>query len=322
MAAQADRFTEAPVNDVKTISGLCTQYFTRAEREHGIPKHLLMAIANTESGRYHPAARRTMPWPWTLNIEGQGYYFDTLHDAATAIRRAKQRGKESIDVGCMQVNLKHHPHAFSGVTEALNPARNVEYAAKFLRQNYDELRSWPKAIAAYHSRTASRGRNYLKTVRKKWRDIVVATGGKSLEDASYTVASESGVQVHRLPVKVGRPKDSTFELAMNDGNQTRTFSLKNDALDQRKSQSKRIKPSMKVITVSTKQPKHDAVVTVTPLSQRSNSMLDFVTSPGTSPTSSNSNTDVSLAAIETTSPASNTTPMPLKKSPNFIFGRQ
>ena len=168
-----------------TSSNLCIQEFSAAERRFGIPKHLLMAIANTESGRFNPEVGKVVPWPWTLNVEGQGAYFKTMHDAMTAVKRAQQQGKSSIDVGCMQISLKHHPDAFATLLDALTPAQNVEYAAKFLRQNYDDLGSWPEAIAAYHSRTPSRGNPYYAMVRQRWQDVRTNAGGTMLENSEY-----------------------------------------------------------------------------------------------------------------------------------------
>src|ERR1700729_2748973 len=56
---------------------LCTRYLPRHERQYGIPEHLLAAIASTESGRFHKALGMNLPWPWTINVEGTGYFFDT-----------------------------------------------------------------------------------------------------------------------------------------------------------------------------------------------------------------------------------------------------
>lgn len=151
---------------------LCTKHFPRHERVHGIPTHLLAAIASTESGRWNDTLGMAIPWPWTLNADGKGYYFNSKAEAVRKIRQLKRRGADNIDVGCMQVSLKHHPDAFRNVEEALDPKYNVAYAARFLRSNYDEMRSWTKATAAYHSRTPHYGKRYLGRVEKSWNTIV------------------------------------------------------------------------------------------------------------------------------------------------------
>src|ERR1700712_3063188 len=94
---------------------LCTRQLPRYEREYGIPTHLLSAIASTESGRYHEGLRIRVPWPWTINAEGKGYFFDSKSQAIAAVRKLRAQGVQSIDVGCMQVNLHHHANAFASL---------------------------------------------------------------------------------------------------------------------------------------------------------------------------------------------------------------
>ena len=87
----------------------CTQYFPAEEQKNAIPAHLLAAIASTESGRWHNGMGLALPWPWTINVEGKGYYFDTKAQAIAKVAALQRQGVRSIDVGCMQVSLLHHP---------------------------------------------------------------------------------------------------------------------------------------------------------------------------------------------------------------------
>lgn len=151
---------------------LCTQHFPRNERLYGIPTHLMAAVASTESGRWNDTLGMVIPWPWTLNANGKGYYFESKAEAVAKVKQLQRQGISSIDVGCMQVNLKHHPRAFTSVEDALDPQSNVNYAAQFLRSNYDDLHSWTLATAAYHSRTPVFGRKYLGLIEKSWNNIV------------------------------------------------------------------------------------------------------------------------------------------------------
>ncbi|MFZ4125075.1 MAG: lytic transglycosylase domain-containing protein [Rickettsiales bacterium] len=150
----------------------CTQYFPTEEQNRAIPVHLLAAISTTETGRYHEGLGMAIPWPWTINVEGKGYYYGSKAEAISATQKFLSQGKRSIDVGCMQVNLKHHPKAFRNLNEAFDPATNVGYAARFLSENFAEMGNWIKAAAAYHSRTTSRGNAYLGRVEKNWTRIV------------------------------------------------------------------------------------------------------------------------------------------------------
>lgn len=322
-AVRADSFSTMSGERALSISSLCTQYFGRAERKYGIPKHLLLAIATNESGRYHQQAQRTMPWPWTLNIEGAGSYYDTLHDAATAVRRAKQRGQKSIDTGCMQVNLHHHPKAFVSVTDALDPQQNVDYAASFLRSNYDELGSWPKAVAAYHSRTASKGRNYFASVRKRWSEIIRATGGKPLEESGFlTIAATDEVPRHPN----ARYPNSSFSLALRDENGRRSY----EGGEGRSGEELRQRPTMKVISVSTRRANDDAVIVVAQASQRTDNEA-FISKPqsavrlergGYATALQSRPQEASTPDAQTQQDASATASPRGRSQPNFIFGRQ
>ena len=88
---------------------LCRPAIAAAEQASAIPPQLLAAIGRVESGRRDPASGVMAPWPWTINAEGQGSFFDTKAQAIAAVQALQARGVQSIDVGCMQVNLMHHP---------------------------------------------------------------------------------------------------------------------------------------------------------------------------------------------------------------------
>jgi hypothetical protein len=152
-------------------SGPCAREVTQTERAEGIPRHLLAAISLAESGRSDERAGETIAWPWTINAEGQGIFFATKAAAIAAVRRLQARGIRSIDVGCMQVNLLHHPEAFASLDEAFDPATNVAYAARFLKALRDEQRSWPQAVAHYHSATPDFGVPYRSKVYSLWAKV-------------------------------------------------------------------------------------------------------------------------------------------------------
>ena len=172
------------------VSGarLCTQHFPIAEQRYGVPNHLLAAISSTESGRWHSGLGLAVPWPWTINVEGQGHYFASKEEAI-AKTAAYVRAGRSVDVGCMQVNLRHHPNAFATLNDAFDPQKNVEYAAQFLRRNYDDLGNWVKATAAYHSRTPYYGSRYLGIIEKNWTRIVAKVQQARLRQGSPQLAT-------------------------------------------------------------------------------------------------------------------------------------
>src|ERR1700749_4835937 len=133
----------------------CRIAIAAAERGHGVPPQLLASIGRVESGRRDPGNGTWGAWPWTVNAEGQGSFFNTKAEAIQAVEALQARGVRSIDVGCMQVNLMHHPQAFQTLQLAFEPAVNADYAAKFLGRLFGQTGDWTKATANYHSSNPS-----------------------------------------------------------------------------------------------------------------------------------------------------------------------
>ena len=142
----------------------CRMAIVAAERAHGVPPQLLAAIGRVESGRRDPTTGVWGAWPWTINAEGQGFYFNTKAEAIAAVDAMRARGVRSMDVGCMQVNLMHHPAAFSNLDQAFEPMVNADYAARFLVRLYGQTADWTKATANYHSANPANGEPYAAKV--------------------------------------------------------------------------------------------------------------------------------------------------------------
>jgi hypothetical protein len=149
-------------------SAQCRAAIQVAERRAGIPEQLLSAIARVESGRRDPATGSMDPWPWTINVEGQGYTYESKAQAIAAVLAFQARGARSIDVGCLQVNLMHHPDAFATLDQAFDPMANAAYAARFLSQLRDSTGDWNQAAAGYHSLTPDIGADYARKVMAAW----------------------------------------------------------------------------------------------------------------------------------------------------------
>lgn len=143
----------------------CSNYFEYVEEKYGIPKNLMRSISVVETGRWHKDTKMYFTWPWTVNQEGNSNYYSTKKEAIKKVKDLLERGYTNIDIGCMQINLHHHPEAFLNLEQAFDPKTNIEYAAKFLATNYQKLKSWPKAVAFYHSQN-SIGKEYSDKVFK------------------------------------------------------------------------------------------------------------------------------------------------------------
>ena len=165
----------------------CRSAIAQSERDAGIPAGLLQAIGRVESGRRNPETGIAGPWPWTVNAEGRGHFYPTREAAIAAVRELQGRGVRIIDVGCMQVNLHHHPRAFAHLEEAFDPAANARYAARFLTELQGSRRDWMTAAGHYHSQTPELAQAYRARVQAAWP----AEQARAGQDASLGVARPS-----------------------------------------------------------------------------------------------------------------------------------
>lgn len=148
------------------------------ERRLGIPDGLLRAIALAESGRRDVATGQMAAWPWAIASGADFSQFAADKSAAIeTVKRLQASGRRNIDVGCMQVNLLHHPEAFSSLEAAFEPRKNVEYGARFLASLQAETGSWDRAVERYHSADPDRGRDYRQRVLERWQG-----GGSGLDE--------------------------------------------------------------------------------------------------------------------------------------------
>lgn len=147
---------------------LCRAAIVSAEQNFAIPTGLLDAIGQVESGRRDPLTGVDLPWPWTVDADGDGHFYPTKQAAIAAVEGFQATGMQSIDVGCMQINLLHHPHAFTSLEQAFDPASNATYAASFLSELHSETGSWPMAAAFYHSTTPALATAYERQVMAAW----------------------------------------------------------------------------------------------------------------------------------------------------------
>ena len=157
---------------IPPLAPACTQAVAAAEQENAIPAGLLSAIARVESGRRDAATGAVTPWPWTINADGEGQFFPTK---AQAIQFVRGSTAKDIDVGCMQISLLHHPHAFQSLEQAFDPTANAQYAASYLRQLYLQTNDWTRAAALYHSATPALAADYRQKVLAAWEQRPTST---------------------------------------------------------------------------------------------------------------------------------------------------
>lgn len=184
---------------------VCRRAAVSAEQEQGLPPGLLLAIGQQESGRWNAASGAVEPWPYAANAAGEGHLFPSRSDAIGYVTDRLRSGIRSIDVGCFQINLHHHPTAFASLEEAFDPDANARYAAHFLKALYAEAGSWEAAVGRYHSATPGLGDTYRAAVLGRW-------GGRGNATTAVSARATPGIEVI-AGVTVQRPLASSGHAA-------------------------------------------------------------------------------------------------------------
>ena len=186
-------------------TALCRAAITAAEAEFAIPDRLLLGIGRLESGRRDPQTGVLDPWPWTINAEGRGSFFPSREAAIAAVRELQAQGVRSIDVGCMQINLRHHPGAFASLEEAFDPAANVRYGARFLTALRERAGDWTMASGHYHSQTPELAKGYRTRLA---RLLAAEQRAPTPEPAPVLPPAPGGVALAAFAGATGRGLDS------------------------------------------------------------------------------------------------------------------
>ena len=123
----------------------CEQEMARAASTTGVPLNVLYSVGLTETGQ------RGELGPYEMNVDGRDVHSNSLAEAMARFAAAKAGGAKFIDVGCMQINVHFHGARFRSLVEMFDPARNVDYAASFLKTLKAQVGSWTLAVARYNA---------------------------------------------------------------------------------------------------------------------------------------------------------------------------
>lgn len=174
--------------DPATSESACIGAILAAQERYAIPDNILLGIGLQEAGRKLDGELTV--WPWAVNAAGEGRYFDSAAEAIGWVNDRLSRGVRSIDVGCMQINLRWHPEAFQTLKDGFDPIINADYAARFLVDLYRRTGNWAVAAGSYHSFTPEKRERYLKSLRRN-----VAVANQRLEE--FRQLAELEVEVKR-----------------------------------------------------------------------------------------------------------------------------
>ncbi|MDE0591346.1 lytic transglycosylase domain-containing protein [Halocynthiibacter sp. C4] len=186
-------------------NSVCSDATLAAANQTGVPVEVLYSISLAETGRKKNGS--FSPWPWTVNMEGKGVWFDSRNQAFDYVQDSYLGGARSFDIGCFQINYRWHGHNFSSIQEMFDPEKNAIYAARFLKDLYQEMGNWEDAAGAYHSRTpefANKYKKRFKRIKSSLPKEVITETHSEEQDSSSVVANENLFpllrQTDQLPV--------------------------------------------------------------------------------------------------------------------------
>ena len=189
----------------------CKAIARAAEERHGLPDGILQSISTVEASRIQPDGSYRA-WPWTLNDNGKGLFFDDPEQVLDYLDTHMTNPDTSIDIGCMQINTKWHGASFETLDEMLDPASNIAYAAGFLTDLYYAHGSWNDAIRHYHSSDQRKNDPYLNRVLAIW-----TKRHPNAQDAEIQAA------VFQLPLEpLSTATDDAFARAMQEADKDLT----------------------------------------------------------------------------------------------------
>ncbi|MDR3462931.1 MAG: transglycosylase SLT domain-containing protein [Beijerinckiaceae bacterium] len=123
----------------------CEREIAVAARRYDIPLAVFYAVGLNETGSHGRLQ------PFSMNIDGRAVPNASLDQALRTFQEAKASGARMIDIGCMQINHHYHGANFSSLTAMFDPARNIDYAARFLRDLKEREKTWTMAVARYNA---------------------------------------------------------------------------------------------------------------------------------------------------------------------------
>ena len=145
IALAAISISSATIATAFSAGNACEAEIIRASARYNVPAGILYAVGLSETGR------KGSMHPFALNIEGRTVFAGSRQDALRAFDDARRSGRKLIDLGCMQINHHYHARKFATLGDMLDPARNVDYAARFLAELHQRHGNWSMAVARYHA---------------------------------------------------------------------------------------------------------------------------------------------------------------------------
>lgn len=151
-------------NDSFTLKG--TMFQSVADRLN-IDPLLLYSIAITESAA-GTGNGNIGPYPYVFRSADGPRFFKNKADATIELSKVLRRTRD-VDIGMLQINLKHHPQ--HNPSDLLDPYYNLTAGAKYLKAMMGTTKDPVIGVGRYHSWSEERAQWYGQTVWQTYRNI-------------------------------------------------------------------------------------------------------------------------------------------------------
>ncbi|XDZ64970.1 hypothetical protein AB8880_08530 [Alphaproteobacteria bacterium LSUCC0684] len=187
-----------PRHQHPSYESICEAHTPDLEKAFDLPPGVLTAISRVESGRPNAEGIR-QGWPWTINHDGKGLFFETKDEMLAYARSHIEKGDRRMDLGCMQISLFWHGDAFSSLDEMADPPSNIAYAAAFLADLSAQHGSLDQAIRRYHNADPKANTPYVARVYDVWQALAGDADLTSVSPPQEVTAQPNTASTRAIP---------------------------------------------------------------------------------------------------------------------------
>ncbi len=126
---------------------ICLESASQSAARHGVPAAVMQAVTTAESGKQQ--GETVLPWPWTIEAGGTRRWFSDRESAQSYLDQLRASGHDDFFVGCFQLSHLSHVMAFASAGDMIDPARNADFAARFLLELHQRTGSWNEAAQLF-----------------------------------------------------------------------------------------------------------------------------------------------------------------------------
>lgn len=169
-----------------------------------VPVNILFGVALNES-MTPTTGNRIFPWPWSANVEGKSYRFNTREELYQFAKELIATGTTSIDLCASQINWKWNGHRFKSLADAIDPATCLETSAIILKSLYQDTNDWVEAAGLYHNPSDSKKAAAYKARLRHKLDMISGKKSYTIPKATKSPPPEQSILATAEPTTHYKP---------------------------------------------------------------------------------------------------------------------